>query len=452
MMVLPPLNDTIAAISTAPGVGAIGIVRLSGPRSHALVEKLTGQPLAGPNLLVRRLLADPATRRHLDEAMVAVFRAPDSFSGEDMAEIHAHGNWTLLMDILDTFIALGARRAGPGEFTLRAYLNRKIDLARAEAVADLIHARSEEGRRSAVEALAGRLTRRYEEWKSRILRWKALTEVAIDFTDDVREGEAQPVMAVQVKELAAEVAALVATWERGRAVTEGIRVVLAGNPNAGKSSLFNRLLGENRAIVHEEPGTTRDRIEEWCLVGRIPARLTDTAGIREGTGGVEAEGISRSRQALESADIVLHVVDSVKGLSGEDQAIIAAVDPARRIGIWNKTDLPGTQPLPDTGPWIPVSCATGEGLENLVRAVEVRYGSGNEGPEGIVIARRRQRDALAAVAEALGEAARLMEAGDLPEVVSVEFQAALDRIGELTGETTPDDVLGAIFSEFCIGK
>ncbi len=449
-MSLPPLDDTIAAISTAPGAAAIGIVRLSGPASAAVLEKLTGEPPAPANHLALRRLRHPATGRALDEALCVVFRAPNSFTGEDMAEIQAHGNWPLLLDILDALVSLGARRAGPGEFTFRAFVNRKLDLSRAEAVADLIHARSEEGRRSAAETLAGELARTYGRWKDAILRWKALTEVSIDFTDDVREDEAPPVLAADVEQVRDEVDALVRTYEFGRAITEGVRIVLAGSPNAGKSSLFNRLLRDNRAIVHDEPGTTRDRIEEWCNLGRLPARLVDTAGLREGVGGVEAQGIARSREALGTADLVLHVVDSTAGLSPEDEGLTVSIPAGQRLGIWNKTDRPGSIPPPPG--WLPVSAVTGSGIDLLVRDIETRFAGSGEPAEGAVITRRRHRDTLEGISASLGRAASLMRDGKSAEIVAVEFQTALLGIGELTGETTTEDLLGKIFGEFCIGK
>ncbi len=452
-MALPPLDDTIAAISTAPAASAIGIVRVTGPKSFESVEKLTRQKPAEPNHLVRRTLVHPASGRILDDAMTVVFKAPNSFTGEDMAEFHAHGNWSLLLDILEAILGTGVRRAGPGEFTFRAFVNRKMDLARAEAVADLIHARSEEGRRSAAEALAGQLSAKYLHWKERILRWKALVEVSIDFSEDVREDEQPPVLASEVEELRHEIDALIRTYQLGKAITEGVRVVLAGSPNAGKSSLFNRLLRDNRAIVHDEPGTTRDRIEEWCNLGKLSARLVDTAGIRAGVAGVEAQGIERSREALSTADLVLHVVDSTAGLTDEDRGVIRNVEPERRLGVWHKTDLNGARPVPsEGGPWLRVSSVTGDGMHELVETLERRLSHGVEPREGLVIVRARHRDTLQEVSGALENAANLMRKGRSAEIVAVELKRALDGIGELTGETTTEDVLGKIFSEFCIGK
>lgn len=452
-MELPPSDDTIAAIATAPAASAIGIVRLSGPRVFEIVRRLSRAEPGEPNVMALRKIMHPETGRTLDEVLLVVFRAPNSFTGEDMAEIHAHGNWTLLMDILDAMTILGARRAGPGEFTLRAFLNRKMDLARAESVADLIHARSEEGRRSAAEALTGQLSAKYTAWRDRILRWKALVEVSIDFSEDVGADETPPVLAADVENLRSEVDALIRTYRLGKVISEGVRIILAGSPNAGKSSLFNRLLREDRAIVHDEPGTTRDRIEEWCNLGKLSARLVDTAGIRSGVTGVEARGIERSRDAIGTGDIVLHVVDSAAGLTSDDREVIRDVEPDRRIGVWNKCDLPGSRPPPPEGsPWFSVSTVSGVGVPELVTTIQKRATGGLEPGEGLVIVRERHRDTLRTVSDCLGESASLMRRGVTPEIAAVQLQRALDALGELTGETTTEDVLGKIFSEFCIGK
>ncbi len=451
----PPLNpDTIAAIATPPGAGGVGIVRLSGPLAPRLLSALFRPERAPEEFESHRLypgrVADPATGEVVDQVLAVRMRAPRSYTGEEAAEIQAHGSDLALRRILALCISRGAREARPGEFTERAFLNGKMDLSQAEAVADLIHARTEDARRSALEMLGGALSEKAREAARQLRRVLAHVELDVDFSE-TEEAEAPPGEVLRDLESArAGLENLLAGYRRGKLLREGARVTLLGAPNAGKSSLFNALLEEERALVHPEPGTTRDRIEEWLDVGGIPARLSDTAGLRA-AGGVEAQGVELARRAAAEADLLLLVSDASGPLPEEGQNLLD-LHGERVLWIASKMDLPGARAAPEA---LPVSAKTGQGLLELRRQMAARLG-GTDAGGGVALSRERHRRAVAGALAHLENAAGLLEsekgAGGRPELAASALRQALAELSEIAGETTSEDVLALIFSEFCIGK
>ena len=453
-------EDTIVAPATPPGEGGIGIVRLSGPGAEDLLlrffspSRLTAR--LDSHYLYHGLLRD-ASGHPIDEIMAVLMRKPRSYTREDVAEIHCHGGTLVLRRILDLFLSAGARLARPGEFTLRAFLNGRIDLTQAEAVIDLIRSRSQLASEVALGQLEGHLAGKIKEFRSRIADLLAEIEAAIDFSEEDIELDSEQVLGKKAGALLADMDQVISTFDSGRILREGLNILIFGRPNVGKSSLMNSLLGEARAIVTDIPGTTRDTIEEDLVLGGIPLRLVDTAGIRNTDDPVEQEGVRRARIKVESADLVLLVIDGSVGLTDDD---LLALDFSREkdvLVVLNKSDI-GSLPIPEVlegFSLVRVSALDGNGLDVLTKAIQDLFsGSGmaTDIRETVVLTDRRHRQALLQAREALSRFRKLLTEGLSPEFGAVELHEALDAVGEITGETTPDDILDRIFTKFCIGK
>ena len=438
--------DTIAALATPFGAGAVALVRMSGPRAVEIADEV---------FRGRRLVIDvPAGRvvqgrierggAVVDEVLLTVFRAPRSYTGEDVVEVSGHGGVVVAQSVLDALLSAGARMAAPGEFTQRAFLNGKMDLTQAEAVMDLINARGEAAARAAAGQLEGRLGRVVERLREEALTALAHLEAFIDFPEEGIDPESGKALLRRVDDLSGAVTRLLSTADEGRMLREGVRLVIHGEPNAGKSSLLNLLVGYDRAMVSEIPGTTRDTIEENLTLRGIPFRVVDTAGLRESSDPLEIEGMRRTRRHLEQADVLVHVVDAA--------AVGGEIQPGEReVLVLNKIDLCSDRGLPAGA--IAMCCLDGRGLEQLVDAVIARSDLGSLGRfEEAVAVNARHQQCLRSAAEALAETRRSLERGDAPELTALELRSALTAIGEITGAVDTEEVLGKIFSTFCIGK
>jgi tRNA modification GTPase len=451
---------TIAAVATPPGYGGVGIVRISGPDSLTIARQLAPSLPESPvsHRLALVTLRSPGSGERLDRAFVAYMRSPASYTGEDVVELHCHGGPVNMGRILDAVLAAGARLAEPGEFTRRAVINQRLDLVQAEAVADLINARSVAACRLAQRHLEGRLSRDIHALRERLAQSLVLVEAGIDFSTEQHVYSLdRDRLGRNLEALRDDVKALLASYDRGRTLRQGIRCVIAGRPNAGKSTLLNLLLEEERAIVSHKPGTTRDYLDaELVLDGRL-FLLVDTAGIRESKDEVELEGVRRSHALIAKADLVLLVVDSSEGWAGEDAALAKGIE-TPGVLLWNKIDRPpgpGQAVTPEG--WsaaVPVQLNQSESAEevrSLLIAAATRAGLMDAG-ESATISRARHREALERTAEHLSMASSASASGADEELLAVDLRLALDAIGAIVGILTPDEILGRIFSEFCIGK
>ena len=446
-------TDTIAAIATPPGRGGVGIVRVSGPGSRAIAAGMLGrvpQPRRAELLAFR----NPAGEI-LDQGIALFFVAPHSFTGEDVLELQGHGGPVVLDRILQTTLELGARPARPGEFTERAFLNDRIDLAQAEAIADLIEAGSEQAARSAMQSLQGVFSDWVHATVEALTELRMYVEAAIDFPEEEIDFLADERIGEQIRHLLGEFDRVQASARQGHLLREGMRIVLAGQPNTGKSSLLNALAGRESAIVTDIPGTTRDVLREEIHIDGLPLHVLDTAGLRESRDPVEREGIRRTREALAEADCILLLLDDHTGLTEADREILASLPEGPvRLQVRNKIDLTGAEPgwiETQDGPVLRLSARTGAGLSLLRDALKVQVGYQGQS-EGVFMARRRHLDALARARghiEAGWQRLREERAGEL---LAEELRLAQQTLGEITGEVTADDLLGRIFSSFCIGK
>ncbi len=444
-------SDTIAAIATATG-GGVGIIRVSGPAAISVTNSCFVPTARAPAHRVATLghlhAADGSV---LDHGLLLLFKGPRSLTGEDVVELHLHGGRAHLEACLDVVLAAGARMARPGEFLERAFHNDKLDLTRAEAIADLVTASTDRAAKAARAHLQGGLADRTLAMIDETLRVLAAIEVNIDFIDEDVPLHDPDALATQLDRIAADARALAGTFASARLLREGARVVLAGPPNAGKSSLFNALCGFARAIVTPLPGTTRDTLVEALDLGGVPVLLTDTAGLRETDDVVERAGIDRTEQALDEADLVLVVAPPRADASAWDRPEALAVRPSRVVHVFSKADLlPADAPLPSPG--VRVSAETGEGLGALRDAIVQALGLGAGFDETLSVSRVRHRDALLRATMALERAAAGLRAGETPELPAVDLQEALGAFGELTGRVTPEDMLDRLFATFCIGK
>jgi tRNA modification GTPase len=437
--------DTIAAISTAFGEGAIAVLRLSGPRAWAIAEvAFRGKkPVKEMRPRVQHLGSIYDGTQKLDDVLLTVFRAPHSYTGEDTVEIAGHGGVLVSRRVLEVLLQAGARSAEPGEFTQRAYLNAKMDLTQAEAVMDLITAQTDLALQAAGEQLAGRLGARVRGLREAVIELLAHVEAYIDFPDEDIDPATGEALLAKLQAARAEMEALLATAERGKVLREGLRTVIYGAPNVGKSSLLNLLLGQERAIVSARPGTTRDVIEEVINLRGLPLRLIDTAGVRESDDEIERAGIERTRQQVERADLVLQVVDAhEEAVERESRALL----------VLNKTDL-GEHPSWRGVEAVRISCLNGEGIEALAEAIVARVAGGEGAHRDWSLAiNARHADCLRR-AHGFAEAARgALTSGLSPEFVAEELRGALDAVGEVVGKADSEEILGKIFGTFCIGK
>ncbi|MHB8829035.1 MAG: tRNA uridine-5-carboxymethylaminomethyl(34) synthesis GTPase MnmE [Syntrophales bacterium] len=457
-------SDTIAAIATPPGVGGIGTIRISGPDAESIARRIFS-PLPREKFLSHRLyhgeIVSPETHEALEEVLLAFFRGPHSFTGEDTLEISCHGGPFVLQTVLEEALRAGARPAAPGEFTRRAFLNDRLDLAQAEAVNDVIAARTALGAAAALGRLKGNLSGEIAKIREELLTLLARIEASIDFTEEDGMEEATGGIAAFINPQIDAVEKLAATYRQGKIVRAGIGVVIAGLPNVGKSSLLNRLLGEKRAIVSPVPGTTRDFIEETADIAGIPVRLTDTAGIRPPQDDIEKAGIDFLWEKAASADAVLFLLDASREIAAEELAMLKKISERPLLLVFNKSDLPARIPekalegiLPaNIPPPVRISAKYGSGIENLSTALLqlVMQREAGEAPS-TMIAHAHQKTSLEKAGECLKRASRGAQAGMMPEIIALELREALDFIGEITGKTSNEDILARIFSRFCIGK
>ncbi len=445
--------DTIAAVATPPGRGGVGIVRVSGPLAPAIAESLLGRCPAPRYALFARFR--DAGGGVLDQGLALYFPAPASFTGEHVLELHGHGGPVVMDLLLGRICALGARPAAPGEFSQRAFLNGKLDLAQAEAVADLVAAGTAEAARAAVRSLEGALSSRVADLTARLVALRTHVEGAIDFAEEDIEFLTESAVDQRLEDLLRRLAGLEEQAHRGRLLQEGIQAAIVGRPNVGKSSLLNRLAGRETAIVSEFPGTTRDLLRESLDLDGVPLRLVDTAGLRDSTDPVEREGVRRAWDALARADHVLLVVDDRDGLAAEERALLERVPAGPVVTmVRNKIDLTGGAPgrVAATGDPVElrVSARTGAGIDAL--RTHLRGGAGPVDGAGVFAARRRHLDALRRTREQLFEGRRQWRAHHAPELLAEDLRAAHRALGEITGAFTSDELLDRIFSTFCIGK
>jgi tRNA modification GTPase len=458
-------RDTIAAIATPPGIGGIGLIRVSGTAAEGIARRLfrTAQP--HDTFLSRHLyhgeIVAPETGAVLDDVLVAFLKGPCTFTGEDTLEISCHGGPLILMAVLAEIVRAGARPAERGEFTKRAFLNGRLDLSQAEAVLDLISAKTPEGLSAAVDRLKGKLSGRIETIRNAIIDLLAGIEAVIDFAEDDGVVEASGANLAEFQRVIDDLHSLAATYRRGRIIREGIGIVIAGRPNVGKSSLLNRLLGEKRAIVTSIPGTTRDFIEETVNIGGIPVRLTDTAGIRPPENAIEKEGIDLVWERLATADAVLVLLDGSMALTPEDRELLVQMREKPIIPVINKSDLPQRLDeallrgvLPEGAPSIVrISAKFGDGIDSLTAAIqEMILATPADETAGAMIADLRHKVALEKAAECLIRARDGLRNGLQSELAALEVREALDSLGEITGRTTSEEVLNRIFANFCVGK
>ncbi|MGD0893914.1 MAG: tRNA uridine-5-carboxymethylaminomethyl(34) synthesis GTPase MnmE [Terracidiphilus sp.] len=452
-------TDTIAAISTPPGRGGIGIVRLSGPDAASIGSQLVRlrHPLEHAHARLADVLDDiecGTASSRVDEALVTWFAAPNSYTAEDVVEIAAHGSPVVLELLLKRALALGARLAEPGEFTQRAFLAGRLDLTQAEAVRDLIEAQTLTQARQAARQMGGALSRRVAPAKHALVELIALLEAGIDFAEDDVDVTSQAEIARRIGELTPQLAALEASFARGRIVHDGLTLAIVGRPNAGKSSLFNQLVERERAIVTASPGTTRDLVTERISLEGIPLELVDTAGLREGLEEAEQLGIARSREALADAALVLVVLDATQPLNDEEHRLLEAVEGRPALVVINKSDLAiggaGTQQYAGI-PALRTSALTGEGIPTLRERI-LALATGGAAEEPGMLTSLRHHQAVTTTLSALADAAQANTNGIPHEMILLDLYRALWALDSLTGQTTSDDILNLIFSTFCIGK
>lgn len=455
-------GDTIAAISTPPGRGGIGVVRLSGPAALRVAARIfrpeSGASLDAPNRAQFGHIVDRATAEQIDEAILIYFKAPRSYTGEDTVELSCHGSPVILSRVLEMATRSDARIAEPGEFTFRAFFNKRIDLAQAQAVRDVINAQTEYQARVANRQLEGALSKRLGPVKDALVEIIVHLESSVEFVEEDISPETASALVVKLVRIIESLNEVANSFSFGRFVKEGFDLVIVGRPNVGKSSVFNRLVGSDRAIVTALPGTTRDALYETTSISGVPVRLIDTAGIRETSDVVESMGIERSRAAIADANIALLVLDASEPLTDDDIDLIDQVPEERRIIVSNKIDLRGKlKPEffePSGQPeMIPISALTGEGFDQLTKKIFAHLSSDDGAErEGIMITDARQHAAVKKSIEQLSSARDLIIEGELEEIVLLKLHGALQSLGEVTGETLTDDILGQIFSTFCIGK
>jgi tRNA modification GTPase len=464
------LKNTIVALATPSGVGALGIVRLSGPEAIALVDQVfSGKRLGdqASHTIHFGALRDE-NGRVVDEVLVSIFHAPRSYTGENVAEISCHGSPYILQEVIRLFTRLGARLARPGEFTMRAFLNGRMDLSQAEAVADLIAAESQAQHAIALRQMRGGFSREIQDLRRQLLDFASLVELELDFSEEDVEFADRSQLRGLILSIQALIQRLLLSFELGNVIKNGVAAVIAGRPNAGKSTLLNALLNEERAIVSEIAGTTRDTIEEILNINGVPFRLIDTAGIREAQDQVEALGVQRTLEKVENSALLLYVFDVIK--TGPEEARRDLAQLARpgvpTLVVANKMDLnPYTtweQYFGETTPgngfsiskdrWIPVSAANRMNIEYLKEKLFETIVAQGVDLSGTIVSNARHHEALRRAEESLGAVSRGLDAGLSSDLLAIDIRQALHNLGEITGEISTEDLLGNIFSRFCIGK
>ncbi|MBX3327189.1 MAG: tRNA uridine-5-carboxymethylaminomethyl(34) synthesis GTPase MnmE [Nitrospira sp.] len=474
-------EDTICAIATPMAEGGIGIIRISGQDATDIASRIvrlrrngTLSTLPTHTLHLADIISAPypesadtpgssiAQERIIDEGLVVYMKGPHSFTAEDVVELHCHGGTTILRRVCESCIAAGARLAQPGEFTKRAFLNGRLDLSQAEAVLDTIKAKSDFALTIAQRQLRGELSHHVEELRTTLLSLQARVEAGIDFSDEDISFVTHRELLTDLRDVDRQIQTMLDTAEAGRVLRDGIRVVLAGSPNVGKSSLLNSLIRDNRAIVTDVPGTTRDIIEESVIWNGLPITLVDTAGLRETTDVVEQEGIRRSKEAQAQGDLILHLVDAVDFQESKVAELPSPVPGQKTFVVLNKIDVLASCTMQNLSTALEkqighrihaISTKTGEGLEELKSAITSRFLSISlESNDGVVINNVRHRMALDRALTAIRQALSSIEQGGQAELLAVDLHDATDALGDIIGSITSDDVLERIFSEFCIGK
>lgn len=447
--------STIVALSTPRGRGALAVIRLSGPDTISIALQMSGLDLIEARQATLVTLRRPKDNETLDQVLLTCFPAPHSLTGENVVEISCHGSPAVVRSIIDTTLELGAMLAGPGEFTLRALSNGKINLAQAEAIRDLIAAQTDAAVKQASRQLNGELSNALGPFKEKLLEVIVLLESALEFVEEDIPAPRANEIDNDLVAVAAGVERLARSYSAGRLIQEGIRVTITGRPNVGKSSLFNGLIERERAIVTDIPGTTRDTLSETIDLDGIPVILTDTAGLRETTDGIETLGIERTRRAMSDADLVLVVLDGSDELGPSDHQLLDQTATTRRLVVMNKSDLPGfsvsSSCIDELQP-INVSAHTGEGLVALRTAILASLNSNGVEEGSLLITNARHYDLLCSTQRELEAARTALRERHSEELVLVPLHNALKFLGQITGETTTEDILSEIFATFCIGK
>lgn len=452
------VSDTIAAISTPPGEGAIAVVRISGPNAIQITDRIfrgKEQPSRFASH-VQHLGEIFSENQLVDQALVSIHRAPASYTGEDLVEISCHGGTLVSAKVLEGCLRAGARAARPGEFTERAFLNGKMDLTQAEAVIDLIRARTDLALRSATEQLEGRLGDQIRKIRDELIALLAHINASIDFPEEGIDPEEGETLRVRFDSVREEIAALLATADQGRVLREGVRVVIYGATNAGKSSLLNRLLGYDRVIVSDTHGTTRDTIEESVNLEGVPIRLLDTAGLRASESELERKGIARTEKSLQFADLRLHIADRnapkpADFNSRNPSEFNGGTSSSNEFVVLNKSDLPENSDWKDF-PALRISCTTGDGLAELQKEILTRIRQQNLRPETAIAINTRHRDCLRRALESCDRARTALTGGISGEYVAIDLDEALRAVGEVIGLVDVEQILDSVFSQFCIGK
>lgn len=458
-MVLP--NETICALSSAPGRSGLAVVRVSGPASFRIIDRIFASEgaggEAGDRVAVLGRVHDPSDGSELDQALVTRFHAPHSYTGEDVAEISVHGSPVIVAHLLDSICSLGARIAEPGEFTMRAFLHGRMDLAEAEAVRDVIEANTRYQLAVANRQRGGEFSKQLAPLKQRLTDLMVELETAVEFVEEDLTFDSRSRVAARLQDIVEELQRWIGSFRRGRIVREGFSLAVAGRPNVGKSSLFNALLAEERSIVTEIPGTTRDLVAESVVIEGIPVRLIDTAGMREGRDPVEQIGVERTRRIMADVDGILLVVDRSRAPGEEEAEVRADLEAFSGIVAFNKADLApawsrqAEAELAGAWPFVEVSAKTGTGMEALSRMIHGHFFGGRE-QDGLLVTNLRHCRCLEETAERIKAAAQAARAGLSEEFVLADLHLGMKKLGEITGETTVESILEQIFARFCIGK
>ena len=455
------LDDTIAAIATPLGQGGLAVIRISGGKALATVDTLFTPASKSKTRLAKakthtlhygHIVRDG---QRLDEVIVSVMKAPATFTREDVVEISCHGGIRSTKAVLDAVLDAGARLALPGEFTKRAFMHGRIDLAQAEAIADLIHARTDLALSAANEQLAGKLSQRINKLRDDLVHVLAHIEANIDFPDEDIEPDTLSGLVQRLENAGRLIDELLSTANEGQLIRRGIRAAIIGRPNVGKSSLLNQLLGRDRAIVSAVAGTTRDTISEEAQIRGIAVVFIDTAGLQESDDPIEREGIRRSRESLAQADLILHVIDASEALTSDDQVYLADFDGKPRILVLNKSDLPNRLDQTESkgSPIVSVSCLNGQGIEPLKESIRNLVWDGDITSEMLeVMINSRHQEALRRASDSLRTALEQLLAGTPLDLVALDLRIGTNAVGEIVGQTTTEDLLDSIFSTFCIGK
>lgn len=445
-------GETVAAVATPPGEGGVAIVRISGDQAVAVAGKVFKGPVGSykSHTLHFGKIVDGAGAV-VDEVLIVVMKAPNSYTGEETVEIHCHGGSLITRRVLQVVLDAGARAALPGEFTFKAFMNGKIDLAQAEAVQTLIAAKNDLALNAAEHQLQGALSKKIEAFQKELVDVAAILEAWVDFPEEGLEFASLEEILEILSKIKLKMEVLSKTFEEGKMLHEGLTLCLSGAPNVGKSSLMNALLGKERAIVTEIAGTTRDLLEAEMKIGGLHFKLLDTAGIRHAEEKVEQEGIRRSLEALQSADLVMLVLDAARGVSAQDEEILAKAPSEKTLIVWNKIDLPTSHSKPKDA--IEVSAKEGVGLAELKEAIQaVIWKKGAPSKEEVVITNVRHHQALENAIQYLAQLIEGLRSGISPEFLSADMRAALKELGTIIGQDISEEILSAIFSKFCVGK